>query len=345
MLKVFIFSYSIMKCIYYRGEIFLTQLKVIIVSRESLNVEKKVFPDVLDLLVHGWPTPIVKLNRVAKPGTEVWAKLESYNPFSKSIKDRAVWGLIKWALDNNVLKEALEEASSGNVAISLAAMSNVFNRKFRAYLPKEPARSVTILLRVLNAEHVITDHETIDPVFWNEVKKHAESIGATNLNQFENDANFEIHYKTTAKELLEQIEVIGKKPDFIIAGTGTSGHISAITKRIREKYGNAVKIYAVQPAKGSKIPGIKRIETKPKWLFKAEINGIVDISWEEAVEGVLEVARKEGILIGLSSGAVFKTYEKFASKEKGLYILIFPDDAFKYTDHFEKYFKMQESSV
>jgi len=100
----------------------------------------------------------------------------------------------------------------------------------------------------------------------------------------------------------------------VIAGIDTSGHIYAISKRMGEKYGDEVKIVGVQPAPGSRIPEIKRVEAKPKWLEKARPDRIVDISLEEAVEGVMIVARREGLLIGLSAGAVYQAYRRLVAE-------------------------------
>jgi len=247
--------------------------------------------------------------------------------------------LIK-ALEEGTLYRVLEEASSGNVGIALTCLSNILGLNFTVYLPKPTPKTTEVLLKFLGANVVKTDYQTIDRKFWTEVSEHAKKIGATNLNQFENDANFEIHYETTAKEIIEQLEVIGRTPDFVIAGIGTSGHIAAISKRLKEKYDDHVKIIGVQPAPDSTIPGIKRVETGPKWLPMVKIDKIIDISWKEAVEGVVEVARKEGLLIGLSSGAVFQAYKRLAEKEKGVFVLLFSDDGFKYVEHFERYLQM-----
>ncbi len=308
-------------------------------SEAPFNKEKRVFPNTISLLVDGWPTPIVRLETESNDKREVWAKLEFYNAFSKSVKDRPVWNMLIKALEAGSLSDTLEEATSGNVGIALACLSNIFGLKFTAYVPKPTPRTTEILLRVLGADVVRTGYQMIDRHFWIEVSEHARRIGATNLNQFENDANFEIHYETTAREIIEQLESIGRTPDFVIAGIGTSGHIAAISKRLKERYGDRVKIIGVQPAPGSTIPGIKRVEAGPKWLSMVKVDKIIDISWKEAVEGVIEVAHKEGILIGLSSGAVFQAYKKL-SENNGVFVLIFPDDGFKYVEHFEKYLKL-----
>lgn len=266
-----------------------------------------------------------------------FAKLEFFNPFSRSIKDRTVFNMLTKARERGEVNgTALFEATSGNVGIAMAALSNVFGIRFRAYLPKPTPRATQVLLKVLGAEVVRTDFETIDQTMVRFVQKEARKAGAVNLNQYENDDNFEAHYRSTAREIEEQLRSIGKKPDVLIAGIGTSGHIAGIASYLKERYDT--EVIGVVPAKGEKIPGIKRLETKPKWYFQTEIDRVVEITRNEAIEGAIRVARKDGILIGLSSGAVFRAYEKLAEElgEK-TYVLIFPDDGFKYVEAFEGY--------
>lgn len=266
-----------------------------------------------------------------------FAKLEFFNPFSRSIKDRAVFNLIMKAIERGDINgtRRLFEATSGNVGISMAAMSNIFGIEFRAYLPKPTPSTTQTLLKVLGAEIVKTEFETIDPEMVEFVKREAENANAVNLNQFENDDNFEAHYRYTAREIEEQLKSIGQKADVIVAGIGTSGHIAGIAKYFKERYDT--KVIGAIPAKGEKIPGIKRLETKPKWFFKVKIDEVVEISQREAIESSVQVARKEGLLIGLSSGAVVKAFEKIRDKYPGTAVLIFPDDGFKYVEAFERY--------
>ncbi|WP_353936085.1 cysteine synthase family protein [Thermococcus alcaliphilus] len=270
-------------------------------------------------------------------GGMYFAKLEFFNPFSRSIKDRAVFNLIMKAMERGDINgtRRLFEATSGNVGIAMAAMSNLFGIEFRAYLPKPTPNTTQTLLRVLGAEVVKTEFETIDPKMIEFVKKEAEKANAVNLNQFENDDNFEAHYKYTAREIDEQLKSIGQKPDVIVAGIGTSGHIAGIAKYFKERYDT--KIVGVVPAEGEKIPGIKRLETKPKWFFKVEIDKVMEITQREAIEGSIQVARRDGLLIGLSSGAVVKAFERIRDKYPGTAVLIFPDDGFKYVEAFERY--------
>ncbi|NJE10699.1 cysteine synthase family protein [Thermococcus sp. MAR1] len=269
-----------------------------------------------------------------------FAKLEFFNPFSRSIKDRAVFNMLMKALERGDINgtKRLFEATSGNVGISLAALSNVFGIEFRAYLPKPTPKATQVLLKVLGAEVVMSDFETIDPAMVQYVVEEAKKAGAANLNQFENDDNFLAH-RLTAREIEEQLRSIGKTPDVIIAGIGTSGHIAGIASYFKERYDT--QVIGVVPAKGEKIPGIKRLETRPKWYFQVEIDRVVEITRKEAIEGAIRVARGDGLLIGLSSGAVFRAYGKIAGElgEK-TYVLIFPDDGFKYVEVFESYLGM-----
>ncbi|ASJ00525.1 cysteine synthase family protein [Thermococcus gorgonarius] len=270
-----------------------------------------------------------------------FAKLEFFNPFSRSIKDRTAFNMLLRAIERGDINGArnLFEASSGNTSISLAALSNVFGIKFRAYLPKPTPKATRVLLRVLGAKVVVTEFETIDTEMVEFVKKEARKARAANLNQFENDDNFDVHYRVTAREIEEQLRSIGKKPDVLIAGIGTSGHIAGIAKYLKERYDT--RIVGVVPARGEKIPGIKRLETGQKWYSLVKIDRVVEVTRSEAIEGSIDIARRDGLLIGLSSGAVAKAYERVSEEfGEGTYVLIFPDDGFKYVEVFEGYLGM-----
>ncbi len=275
--------------------------------------------------------------RFQTKGGMYFAKLEFFNPFSRSIKDRAVFNMLMKARERGEINgtNKLFEATSGNVGIAMASIANILGISFRAYIPKPTPKTTEILMKVLGAEIVRTEFETIDPSMIEFVKKEARENNAVNLNQFENEDNFEAHYKYTAREIEKQLESIGKIPEVIVAGIGTSGHIAGISKYLKEKYDT--KIIGVVPAKGEKIPGIKRLETKPKWVPMVEIDQIVEITLKEAIEGAIKTARSDGILIGLSAGATVKALEMLRDKYKGTAVLIFPDDGFKYVEIFERY--------
>ncbi|WP_457741915.1 PLP-dependent cysteine synthase family protein [Thermococcus sp.] len=257
-----------------------------------------------------------------------FAKLEFFNPFSRSIKDRTAYKLLFSALKEGNI-ENIFEASSGNTAIALASLGNVLGIRFRAYLPKPTPRATRVLLDVLGADVVLTDFGTISQEMVEFVKNEAKKSGALNLNQYENENNFLAH-RETGKEIAEQLESIGKIPEILIAGIGTSGHIGGIGSYLKERYGT--RVIGVVPAKGERIPGIKQLETKPRWIEHVE--EIVEVTLEEAIDGVREVARKNGILVGLSSGAVYWAMMELKPEETT--VLIFPDDGFKYVEVFER---------
>lgn len=312
------------------------------VTLKELGVWKKkgkevlrVYNSVLELLYKGWPTPLVKLASLSSKNRSVWAKLEGYNPFSNSVKDRIGWSMIMEALEEGELEDILYEATSTNTGIALASIANILGKKAKLFIPQTIQKVSDIFLKVLGAEVVrMPVSLTVEAI--SEVDSEAKNVGATHLNQFENDANFKVHLKYTAKEIDEQLRSIGLTPTHIIGGLGTSGHMSAISLYFKSRYGDDVKIIGVQPAPEEIIPGIRRIESGMKWYHWVKFDEVVDVKREEAVEKSIEIARKEGLLIGLSSGAVVHAFTKIA-EEKGVYVLVFPDTGYKYAEQFEEY--------
>ncbi|MEM3727726.1 MAG: pyridoxal-phosphate dependent enzyme [Candidatus Bathyarchaeia archaeon] len=308
--------------------------KLLTKKRQSRKV-LKVYNSTLELLYDGWPTPLVKLNSLSSTSCSVWAKLECYNPFSNSVKDRIGWAMIKEAMENGELKTALYEATSTNTGIALTSIANTLDVRTRLFIPKTIQKASDIYLKVLGAEVVrLPVGLTVEAI--SHVEKEAKADNAVHLNQFENDANFKVHLKYTAREIDDQLNSLGLKPTCIIGGLGTSGHMSAISHYFKTKYGHNVKIVGVQPAQNEVIPGIRRIETGMKWFHNAHFDEVVEVKQTEAIEGAIKIARKEGLLIGLSSGAIVHAFQKIAG-EKGVYVLVFPDSGYKYVEQFEKY--------
>ncbi len=302
--------------------------------------DSNVFVSTVELFERYKPTPLVRMSHLSAPKREVYAKLEFFNPFSRSIKDRPVFHMFMEAKKRGVLDGGKElfEATSGNTGISLAALCSIMGIKFRVYIPKPTPQITEILLKIFGAEIIRTEWGTLDMDAVKQVKEEAEKYGAVNLNQFENDDNFNSHYLFTAREIDEQLKSVRKKPDVIVAGCGTSGHIAALSKYFKKKYPE-VKIIGVVPAQGEKIPGIKGLETQPKWFFQVEVDDVIEVTQIGAIEGAIEIARNEGLFIGLSAGAVVQAYKKvFHRLGNGTYVLIFPDDGFKYIEAFKKYF-------
>ncbi|MGB9713563.1 MAG: pyridoxal-phosphate dependent enzyme [Candidatus Bathyarchaeales archaeon] len=311
-------------------------LKDLLAPKNENKNSLKVYNSTLELLFEGWPTPLVKLNSVSNGKLSVWAKLEGYNPFSNSVKDRIGFSMIMEAKERGNLKEILYEATSTNTGIALTSIANILGVKAKLYIPKTIQKVSDIYLEVLGAEVVrLPVGLTVEAI--GQVEKEAKKDGAAHLNQFENDANFKIHLKHTAREIDEQLASLGLKPSCIIGGLGTSGHMSAISFYFKNKYKNNIKIIGVQPAPNEVIPGIRRIETGMKWYYWVQFDKIVEVTQREAIEGAIQIARKEGILVGLSAGAVFSAFNKI-KEEQGVCVLIFPDTGYKYAEQFENYF-------
>ncbi|GAB6944093.1 PLP-dependent cysteine synthase family protein [Vulcanisaeta sp. JCM 14467] len=280
-----------------------------------------------DFISNFYPTPLVRLDCFG----DVWVKLEFFNPLSRSIKDRTVQFLLRKYLNGDLHGRYVFEASSGNVAISLAALANIYGFRYRAYVTKYLPETTEVILRVLGAEVVKVDRDRIDEEFWRWVGREAERSGAINLNQFENLNNPMGHYDVTGEEIVRQFRSVGKVPRVLVAGVGTGGHITGIARRLRDEFGD-VYVVGVEPAAGSAIPGIKRLEAGTRWVHEV-VDEVVDVTLEEAVRGVIAVARSTGLLVGLSSGAVFQAFLRVRERLGDVtYLLIFPDDIFKYID-------------
>jgi len=293
--------------------------------------ELHVFDNPIQLIEGMWPTPLLKLSI----GENIWAKLEFYNPFSHSIKDRTALFLFKEAIKRNV--KSLVEATSGNTGVALSALSAIFKINFTVFIPSTAPSSFKVLSKLLGANVITGGSSTTEllPL----VKKLSEFNGYTHLDQFNNEINVLAHYETTAREIDEQTKSVGIRVKRIIATMGTAGHIVGIAKYFKEKYNDEIEIIGVEPAKGERIPGIKRVtdDENNKFLKMAKIDKIVEVKLQEAISGVVEVARNDGILIGLTAGATVAAYKKIFHESKEATILIFPDDAFKYVDELGAY--------
>ncbi|MGQ9625165.1 MAG: pyridoxal-phosphate dependent enzyme, partial [Candidatus Bathycorpusculaceae bacterium] len=272
-----------------------TPLKSLLTSKDRSRNHLKVYSSTLELLSEGWPTPLVKLNSLSNEKLSVWAKLEGFNPFSNSVKDRIGFSMIMEAREKGSLKEILYEATSTNTGIALTSIANILGVKAKLYIPQTIQKVSDVYLKVLGAAVVrLPVGLTVEAV--SQVDNEAKRDEATHLNQFENDANFKVHLKHTAREIDEQLASLGLKPSCIIGGLGTSGHMSAISFYFKTKYKNNIKIVGVQPVSNEVIPGIRRIETGMKWYYWVNFDKIIDVTQREAIEGAIQIARKEGLL-------------------------------------------------
>lgn len=267
-------------------------------------------------------TPLVRLNRLSKPGSAtIYGKVESFNP-GGSIKDRICLNMINEAERLGKLKPGgtIVEPTSGNTGIGLALVAAVRGYKLILVMPESMSMERASLLSSYGAQLVLT-------AAWEGMKgsiKEAESIVAQNPSyympdQFSNPANPAIHRKTTGPEIVEALD---GRVDAFVAAVGTGGTITGCGEIIRER-NPAAKIIAVEPA-GSPVlsggdPGPHKIQGIgagfiPKVLNRTLLDRVVTVTDDEAYQTAKLLAKKEGLLVGISAGANVFAAQKIAEE-------------------------------
>ncbi|WJL95201.1 cysteine synthase A [Microbacterium sp. ET2] len=256
-------------------------------------------------------TPLVRLNRVTEGlAATVVAKLEFYNPAS-SVKDRLGIAIVDAAEASGELKPGgtIVEATSGNTGIALAMVGAARGYKVVLAMPSSMSMERRILLRAYGAEVVLTDPAGgMKGAVAKAQEIVAETPGAVLARQFENEANPAIHRKTTAEEILRDTD---GAVDYLVAGIGTGGTITGVGQVLKERV-PGVKIVAVEPADSPLLtkgtPGPHKIQGIgpnfiPAILDRDVIDEVFDVEFDDAVATARDVGAREGILVGISSGA------------------------------------------
>ncbi|MBG0718884.1 cysteine synthase A [Microbacterium sp. 2C] len=256
-------------------------------------------------------TPLVRLNRVSEglPGT-VLAKLEFYNPAS-SVKDRLGIAIVDAAEASGELQPGgtIVEGTSGNTGIALAMVGAARGYKVILTMPASMSIERRLLLKAYGAELVLTEPSLgMKGAVAKAEEIAAETPGAILARQFENQANVEIHRQTTAEEILRDTD---GEVGYFVAGVGTGGTISGVGQVLKERVPDA-QVIAVEPADSPlltegkagphKIQGIGA-NFIPEILDRTVIDEVIDVSLDDTLRTAREVATKEGILVGISSGA------------------------------------------
>ncbi|HDR7634778.1 TPA: cysteine synthase A [Bacillus mycoides] len=275
-------------------------------------------------------TPIVKLNRIVESGSaDVYLKLEFMNPGS-SVKDRIALAMIEDAENKGLLKEGdtIIEPTSGNTGIGLAMVAAAKGYKAILVMPETMSIERRNLLRAYGAELVLTPGPEGMGGAIRKATELAEEHGYFIPQQFQNQANPEIHRITTGPEIVEQM---GDQLDAFIAGIGTGGTITGAGEVLKEAYKD-IKIYAVEPADSPVLSGGKPGPHKiqgigagfvPETLDVEVYDEIIQVKTEQAFEYARRVAKEEGILVGISSGAVVYAATEVAKKlGKGKKVLV-----------------------
>lgn len=259
-------------------------------------------------------TPLVRLNRLAQEGSaDIYLKLEYQNPGS-SVKDRIAISIVEEAEREGLLKPGgtIVEATSGNTGIGLALVGAAKGYKAVIVMPETMSLERRNLLRAYGAELVLTPGSE----GMNGAVKKADEILKENPSyfpseQFKNKANVKIHRETTGPEIIDAIESIGGPLDAFIAGIGTGGTITGAGEVLKSRYPD-IKIYAVEPAASPILAGGKPGPHKiqgiganfiPEILNQDIYDEIIHVENDEAFETARRVAKEEGVLSGISSGA------------------------------------------
>jgi cysteine synthase A len=288
-------------------------------------------------------TPLVRVNNLIKKDelkADVLAKLEYFNP-AGSVKDRIAKEMILDALEKGLINEntTLIEPTSGNTGIGLSAVATALNLKIIITMPETMSVERRNLMKAYGAELVLTPGSEGMKGAIAKAKELASQIENSFIpGQFENPANPTAHYKTTGPEIYEQTE---GKIDIFVAGVGTGGTISGIGKYLKEK-NPEVKVVAVEPAsspvlstgKGGahKIQGIGA-GFVPETLDTKIYDEIITVENEDAFATGKEMAKTEGILVGISSGAALYAAKELAKREENAgktIVVLLPDGGDRY---------------
>ena len=288
--------------------------------------------NVLDMIGN---TPMIKLNNIGN--SNLYVKLEKYNP-AGSIKDRAVYYMVENLEKNELLKkgDVLVEATSGNTGIALSMIGSLKGYKVIIVMPETMSVERRTLMKAYGAKLILTDGSlgmkgSIEMMN----KLLSENTNYISLKQFENEYNPLAHYETTGVEIYNQVKDI----DIFVCGVGTGGTISGVGKYLKEKNPN-IKVVAVEPEGSPVISKNKKGSHKiqgigagfiPKNYNENVVDEVITITDEESYEGVRIMAQKEGILVGISSGAnvyaALKLCEMYPDKK---IVTVAPDGIDKY---------------
>lgn len=272
-------------------------------------------------------TPLVKLNRVVPEGSaEIYVKLEFQNP-GASVKDRIAISMVEVAEQEGRIKpgDTIVEPTSGNTGIGLAMVAAAKGYKAILVMPETMSMERRNLLRAYGAQLVLTPGaEGMKGAIKRAEEIVAENPGYFMPQQFKNQANVKVHRETTGPEIVEAIKSYDGKLDAFIAGIGTGGTITGAGSVLKENFPN-IKVYAVEPSASPVLSGGKPGPHKiqgigagfvPDILNTNVYDGIITVDNEEAFETSRRVAKEEGILGGISSGAAIFAALKVA-KELG----------------------------
>ncbi len=316
-----------------------------IIEKRSLKTKRELrrYDDIRDLIGNpADPTPMVRLNNVvSQEASELYLKLEWFNPFG-SIKDRAALYMLRAMEESGKLDgKELVEPTSGNTGIALAGLAALMGIKITVTIPDAVPEEKKVLLRMLGADVWPTpddlcpiDHPKDGAIalahsFVDSISNEGRYVMP---NQYENTDNVKAHYETTGPEIWNQTEGQVK---YFFAGYGTCGTISGIGRYLKEQNPD-IQVIAIEPQKGHRLPGLKNLsESKtPAILDRSVIDHVIQVDDEPAYAMTKRLFREEGLIVGPSTGAIVHAAVEFGASKEGLAVAISPDSGFKYASFF-----------
>lgn len=279
-------------------------------------------------------TPHLKINRLFNKDISVWIKLEKVNP-GASIKDRIALSMINDAEQKGLLKpgSTIIEPTSGNTGIGLAMVAAVKGYKIILVMPESMSVERRKIMSAYGAEFVLTPREKGMKGAIQKAQELVQEIpDAWMPMQFDNPSNTKIHIETTAQEIIKDFP---DGLDYLISGVGTGGHLTGCAEVLKKKFPN-LRVYAVEPELSPVLsggtPGPHPLQGigagfVPSIMKTELLDGVIQVSKDEAYDFTKRVAKEEGLFVGISSGASLAAIQKKSSEFKlGARILTFNYD-------------------
>lgn len=295
-----------------------------------------IYDSILDTIGN---TPIVRLNRIAPDGIEMYVKVESFNPLA-SVKDRLAYGIVTDAERRGLLKpgDTVVEATSGNTGIALAMVCAARGYGFVATMADSFSVERRKIMRAMGAKVILTPAAERGTGMVRKAEELAEKYGWFLARQFENPANPEYHRNTTGPEILR--DFAARRLDYWVTGYGTGGTMTGAGEVIKLARPD-VTIVATEPAGASLLAGDEWHPHKiqgwtpdfiPDVLNREIFDELIPVTDERAIEVAKQLAAKEGLFVGISSGATLAAaMEAAAQADKGSVILaMLPDTGERY---------------
>jgi cysteine synthase B len=277
-------------------------------------------------------TPLVELPRLSpKPGVRIWAKLESRNP-TGSVKDRVARALIEDAEEKGAILpgQTILEPTSGNTGISLAMICARKGYSLKVVMPENVTPERTQLLTMYGAQIVYSEGSKGSNGAVEKALDMAESDSSYYMPyQYGNMANPNAHYNGTALEILEELDEVSA----FVAGLGTGGTLMGNGRRLKETFGDAVKIVAAEPMQGEPVQGLRSLDDGfiPPIIDLSLLDRKIFVTNRDAILWTRKLLDEESVFAGVSSGAIARVAVRIAGElDEGNVVFIVADDGWKY---------------